>query len=160
MNIKSKPPKHYTASILIMTEEEPVKTLLLTHPKLNTWMCPGGHQESFENPLEAAIREAEEETGLDISAYFEAAIPLDDRAHLLPMPKYILEVQIAPHGDDEFHYHTDMVYSVRIPQKSLVHRRRESHELRWFTAEELDTLSIFKNLRLLLKKEMAGGGDE
>jgi 8-oxo-dGTP pyrophosphatase MutT (NUDIX family) len=156
MSHQLKPRKHYTASVLIINQEQPTKTLLMRHPKLDTWMCPGGHQESYENPLEAAIRETKEETGLDISKCFEPTVTLDERANLLPMPNYILEELIDTRGDEPSHYHTDIVYSVHVPEKELIHRQRESNELRWFTAAELDSLSIFDNLRILLKREMKG----
>jgi 8-oxo-dGTP pyrophosphatase MutT (NUDIX family) len=150
-------PKHYTASVLIVSQEPPFKTLLLRHPKLGTWMCPGGHQENYENSLEAPIRETKEETGLDISNCFEATIALDDRANLMPIPSYILEERIETHGDEPLHYHIDMVYSVQMPEKAPIDLQREPNELRWFTAAELDSLQLFDNLRILLKREMGGG---
>ena len=42
------------------------KTLLMYNQKLKKWLQPGGHIEGLETPMEACIREAKEETGIDI----------------------------------------------------------------------------------------------
>lgn len=43
------------------------KTVLLVYNlKLGKWVQPGGHIEGFELPIDAAIRETKEETGIDI----------------------------------------------------------------------------------------------
>src|SRR3989344_2869084 len=53
----------FTTSIYIVYEH---KVLLHKHKKLHIWLPPGGHIELDEDPNEAAIREAKEETGLDV----------------------------------------------------------------------------------------------
>jgi len=53
----------YTAEIFIVYQH---KVLIRLHDKYNLWTCPGGHVELDENPNEAAVREAKEETGLDV----------------------------------------------------------------------------------------------
>lgn len=42
------------------------KVLLMYNKKLNKWLQPGGHIESYETPIETAIRETFEETGINI----------------------------------------------------------------------------------------------
>jgi 8-oxo-dGTP pyrophosphatase MutT (NUDIX family) len=56
----------YTAEIFIVYHH---KVLIRLHDKYNLRTCPGGHIELDENPNEAAIREAKEETGLDVVLY-------------------------------------------------------------------------------------------
>lgn len=41
--------------------------LLRKHDKYKMWLPPGGHIELDEDPSEAAIREAKEEVGLDVT---------------------------------------------------------------------------------------------
>jgi 8-oxo-dGTP pyrophosphatase MutT (NUDIX family) len=42
------------------------RTALVWHPRLECWMPSGGHVERDESAAEAALREAREETGLEV----------------------------------------------------------------------------------------------
>lgn len=57
--------RHFTATALVIDEEQH-RALLLWHKRLKRWMPPGGHMEPNETPDETALREAKEETGLDV----------------------------------------------------------------------------------------------
>jgi len=57
--------KHFTATTYIIQDG---KVLLIPHSKLGKWLPPGGHVELNETPPECAIREALEETGLEIKS--------------------------------------------------------------------------------------------
>jgi 8-oxo-dGTP pyrophosphatase MutT (NUDIX family) len=62
--------KQFTASIFVINNfERNLKITLIHHKKFDRWMVPGGHIEPFENQVEAAIREAGEETGLSIKLF-------------------------------------------------------------------------------------------
>ncbi len=56
-------PVHVTASALIVGRRGVV---LHRHAVLGNWIPPGGHIDAGEAPWEAAVREAQEETGLDL----------------------------------------------------------------------------------------------
>ncbi|MFN0065671.1 MAG: NUDIX domain-containing protein [Chlamydiales bacterium] len=58
--------KEYTATIYILKEKQ---SLLIKHRKLNKWLPPGGHVDPGELLHEAALREAKEETGLDVELH-------------------------------------------------------------------------------------------
>lgn len=62
MNIE----KHFTVSIYIVHKE---KVLLHHHKKYNRILPLGGHIEKNELPEETCIREAKEESGLNITLY-------------------------------------------------------------------------------------------
>ena len=87
--------KHFTASVWIVSKGQPKKALLLHHRKFDKWMQPGGHIEKFENPVEAAIREVKEETGVDINFLADEINKLDEVGSLLPVPEYLQE-QVIP----------------------------------------------------------------
>jgi 8-oxo-dGTP pyrophosphatase MutT (NUDIX family) len=52
---------HITASGLAIQDG---KVLLIFHPYIKQWFQPGGHIDEGEAPIEAAIREVFEETGV------------------------------------------------------------------------------------------------
>lgn len=62
---QKKAQRQYCASSYVIDFENH-KTLLMYNKKLNKWLQPGGHIEGLETPMEACIREAKEETGIDI----------------------------------------------------------------------------------------------
>jgi len=147
--------KHHTAGVFILSDGTPGKVLLQLHKKLGKWMQQGGHIESWENPLEAAIREAKEEVGLDIAPYLPAPSRLDEVAEEIPLPGYILEEHIAAHGAEPDHYHIDANYVVRMPEQVCNPASGESRQLGWFSEDELDDLPMFDNSRIIIKRELA-----
>ncbi len=147
--------KHATVSVYILSDGQPRKALLLHHRKHSVWMPPGGHQETHENPLEAAIRETIEETGLDITPYLPKSRRASDHAQYLPAPQYVLESKIPAHGDEPEHYHIDFEYIITIPEQAVAHQPAESHDIGWFTLEELADLSTFEDIRTVLTEELA-----
>lgn len=48
------------------------KVLLMYNKKLHKWLQPGGHVKEDELPIDAAIREVKEETGIDIKIIGES----------------------------------------------------------------------------------------
>jgi len=155
MTTPAKAPKHYTASVVILTDTAPAKTLLIHHRKYDKWMPPGGHQDTHENPVEAAIRETLEETGLDVTAAIGALTPFDDGASHIPKPTYFLEESPIPaYGDEPEHTHLDQIYVVRIPEQAAAHNHTESHDIGWFTLEATEKLPTFDNVHQILRKEM------
>jgi 8-oxo-dGTP pyrophosphatase MutT (NUDIX family) len=151
---KPKPIKHYAASAIVLTDSLPTKALLVHHKKFDKWLQPGGHQEEDENSVEAAVREVMEETGIDLSMFINNSHPIDETASFIARPNYLLEELIPAHGKEPEHYHLDMTYVVRIPEQKIAHNKKEHHDARWFTLEEIESLSTFENLRVLLRQEM------
>jgi len=151
------PEKQNTSTVFVMSEEQPRRVLLLHHRAYDKWQPPGGHRESYENPMEAAVREVREEAGLDISDHIMPGRVLDDRAIALPLPRYLLEETIEATDDQPAHYHLDMVYVIAVPFQAVVNSDDEAHEIGWFTAEEIDDLDMFDNVRLTLKEIFVEG---
>ena len=115
------------------------RVLLHKHIKYNTWFPVGGHVEADEFPYEAALREVKEETGYDIKLIKTEVAPDFDPAPVLriPMPWCTLQV-----GRDEKFY--DFIFLAKITGGSLSPAEGESHDFRWFTAEELKTADEVK----------------
>jgi len=144
--------KHFTASVYIFSTEPVPRVLLLFHKKHQKWMQPGGHVELFENPVETAIREVREETGIDIEAYLLPARQLPDNVLELQAPASMQQQPIPPHGEDPAHYHLDLGYIVKVPHRLPDPGTDESVRVNWFTLEQLDKLDMFDNVRNLLKE--------
>src|ERR1700722_20965228 len=120
----------FTVSIYIVFEN---KVLLHVHKKLGLWLPPGGHIELDEDPNQAALREAKEESALDVELVGEGRrydTPFDSQ-DLIP-PRFL-----SKHFYDKTHthQHVDLVYFARS-QDGDAHGE-EGGEVKWFTREEL-----------------------
>lgn len=144
--------KHLTASVWIVSKTSPKKTLLLFHKKLNKWVQPGGHVDFGENPVQAAVRETHEETGIDVSPLLEKIIPIDKQNRFLPIPEFFLEENIVPYKDQPAHVHLDVMYVVAVDEQAITLQERESNDGKWFTLEEALQVPIHKDTEIILSK--------
>ncbi len=147
--------KQFTASVWLLSQGSPKKVLLIHHKKLGTWMQPGGHIEPDENPIQGAVREVREETGIDISELLTVGDRVDEYAFLMPSPKFIMEQSIPAHGEQPDHFHIDLEYVVEVPEQVVQHQLAESHDIGWFTFEEMQSLHTFKNTQEIVSRLLA-----
>lgn len=122
----------FTASVYIVHGG---KILLHKHKVLGIWLPPGGHIELDEDPNEAAIREAKEETGLDVELVGKRTVydtPFG-ASDLIP-PRFLNR-----HFYDakRTHEHVDMAFFGRSASDAA-RPEVEGGEIRWFTKEELE----------------------
>jgi len=81
---RDEPSAHFTASAFVI-DEVCARTCLVEHAKLGRLLQPGGHVEPGDGSLEAAaIREAREETALDVDLHPTAPRPFDVDVHEIP----------------------------------------------------------------------------
>ena len=144
--------KHFTASVWITTNTTPKKILLIHHKKLNRWLQPGGHIEPFENPVDAAIREVKEETGIDVSFLSKGIVVIDPEGTFLPRPEFIMEQTIPAYGKQPLHYHLDINYVVEVPEQEIKRSINESHNIGWFIKKEALKLNIHRDTRVIIQK--------
>ena len=99
--------RHFTVTTFVSMHGA---TLLHWHRKVGLWLPPGGHIEPDEDPIEAARREALEETGMivQILPTTEAFAYADPPQ--LPPPVTIMEEPIGSSGDEPSHHHIDLIY--------------------------------------------------
>ena len=88
------------------------RTLLLWHAKMGMWLAPGGHVEPNEDPVQAALREAVEESGLEVQVIAPPDLLVVDRPEVKPPPVVIL-IENIEREDQPFHQHIDHVYFTR-----------------------------------------------
>ncbi len=123
----------FTASVYIVHEG---KILLHLHRKLHRWLQPGGHIELDEDPNQAAIREAKEETGFDVELVGHPRLPeLKGHPTDLVPPRFLNR-----HPFSETHEHIDCSYFGRVIGGTL--QPEDGVEMRWFTKEEIERNGI------------------
>jgi 8-oxo-dGTP pyrophosphatase MutT (NUDIX family) len=135
-------PAHFTGSALVVSGDGQ-KALLHHHRKLHRWLQFGGHCDGDEDVLRVARREAQEESGIEglISA---STRPFDLDIHEIPA-----------HGNEPTHDHYDVRYVFIAPEGAEGAVSSESHELRWFTPQEMLALPLDDGLKRLVSKWQA-----
>jgi len=136
-------PAHFTASAVVV-DASGTRVCLILHGKLHRWLQPGGHVEPQDGgDLEkAALREAREETGLDVELHPDAPRPFDVDAHVIPAK-----------GDEPRHTHLDVRYClVAKNPDALKHDPNESGGAKWLSLDQAVKLADEPALRRLLEK--------
>lgn len=105
------------------------KVLLLYRRDEQHWEVPGGKVEEEESPTQAAVREAEEEIGVDIA---------------LEKPFYTGEFQ---HDGKMFLWNG---YLAEIESGEPELQEDKFGELGWFEGSELDGMKLAPNLEMIL----------
>ena len=122
----------FTATIFVVHNG---KILLVHHRNLNKWLPLGGHIELDEDPETAALREAKEESGLDVELLGERPPTTELGTRALIAPRF-LDI----HRISATHEHIGMMYWARPKHGALTLSPSEHHDIRWCSAEELNTL--------------------
>ncbi len=111
------------------------RVLLRKHDKYKTWLGVGGHIKPNEDKIEAVIRVAKEETGLDVVIMGEVTKEFnnDNYRELLP-PRFM-----NWRRTNEAHEHITHVYFARLSSDKIKNSGSDvSEEYKWFTREELN----------------------
>ena len=124
----------FTVAIFVVHDG---KVLIIHHRKLDKWLPLGGHIELDEDPEQAALREAKEESGLDVELLGERPPTTSPGTRALIAPRF-LDI----HRISDTHEHIGMIYwarpkSIGPPANCAV---AEHHDIRWCSAADLDTL--------------------
>ncbi|MGH3834236.1 MAG: NUDIX hydrolase [Pseudonocardiaceae bacterium] len=145
--------KHATASTFVFCEfDEGWRLGLIEHPRLRRRMVVGGHVEADETQAEAAVREATEESGLQVRllACPSPTLPVGSPHPPVPQPWWITEMLVpADNHLEEPHVHVDHQY-VAIAD-SPVPVSESVHPFGWYGVDELDGLPMFPDTVLLAK---------
>jgi ADP-ribose pyrophosphatase YjhB (NUDIX family) len=116
---------HVTASAVVVDDPDHVRHVVLhKHKRLGLWLQPGGHIEPGETIATAALREAREETGLDVS-------------HLNIKRFFHCDVHPGPRG----HTHLDVRYVLVAPFVTPTPPMGESQDVRWFTLADAESIA-------------------
>ena len=123
----------FTVAIFVVQAE---KILLIHHRKLNKWLPLGGHIELDEDPEQAALREAKEESGFDVELLGERPLTTSPGTRALIAPRF-LDI----HRINDTHEHIGMIYWARPKGGEVTLATEEHHDIRWCSRADLETLS-------------------
>lgn len=115
-------PVHVTASAVVVG---PRGALLHLHKRLGLWLQVGGHVDDGEPLPAAALREAEEETGLALAHPADAA----------------RVVSVDVHAGGRGHTHLDVRYLLLAGDEDPRPAPGESQDVRWFGWDEAVALA-------------------
>jgi 8-oxo-dGTP pyrophosphatase MutT (NUDIX family) len=136
---RDQPEAHFTASAIVV-DEAGERTLFVRHRKSGNWFQPGGHFEPRDaTAADAALREAREETGLDVALARPGLLDVD--VHWVPW--------------DE-HYHLDLRFHL-VASGELAPDEAEVHAAEWLTWDEAFARIEEPALRRALLKTADGG---
>ena len=142
-------PGHITGAAWILSSDRR-RCLLTHHRKLDRWLQLGGHADGQTHVEEVALREAREEsgmTGFDFVPIAGALLPLDVDVHEIPA-RFDASGQII----EDAHEHHDVRFLLMAHAGQSIATSDESHEIAWFTTEEVLRLTDEESvLRMLYK---------
>jgi 8-oxo-dGTP pyrophosphatase MutT (NUDIX family) len=131
--MKTMPHFHPTldwAAVVLIAHEG--RVLFAHHRGMNRWVPVGGHIEPGEDPEAAALREAREETGLDVELVGSPALADEPGYRAMRRPEFVDVHQV--NGE---HWHLGLVYFARVKGGELRLAPDEHHDIRWFAETEL-----------------------
>ena len=114
------------------------RVLVIEHRRLKTWLPIGGELEAGETPLEAAVRELREETGIVVEL-----APL--AGALDGVPPGLIGYEEHQAGSKGLHM--NFVFVARVPADADVTPNDEFGAWRWVDRAELDRLESPLNVR-------------
>jgi 8-oxo-dGTP pyrophosphatase MutT (NUDIX family) len=104
-------------------------------PGYGKWVFPGGYVDRGEALDAAALREAREESGLEVELIGERPPTTGSGTRALIAPRF-LDI----HKITDTHEHIGMIYWARPKNGSLTLSPTEHHDIRWCSVADLEKL--------------------
>jgi 8-oxo-dGTP pyrophosphatase MutT (NUDIX family) len=136
----------FTVAVMIVHKN---KVLLRMHDKYSVWLTPGGHIELDEDPIEAVIREAKEESGLDITLWAgNKRLEMNSERGLELIPP----VGLNRHHTSPEHEHVNLMYIATSDTDELKPVETEQQDgLKWCTKEDLEKMDLKEDIKFYAK---------
>ncbi len=135
-----------TVSAWIFSDSHPRKVLLVWHEKFQVWIQPGGHIEPFEHVWQAVIREALEETGLELDSSGKVQAGVKETWEI-PVPDFIQLQAIPAHKNDPQHYHVDHQYIFSVPEQPVRSESGDPEKIQWFPREAVQEMNLYEDTK-------------
>ena len=123
----------FTVAIFVVHDG---KILVIHHRKLDKWLPLGGHIELEEDPEQAALREALEESGLEVELLGERPPTTSPGTRALIAPRF-LDI----HRINSMHEHIGMIYWARPKSGRVALAAEEHRDIRWCSLADLESLT-------------------
>ena len=134
---------HFTASAFVVNKDR-TKMVVVYHIINDGWAYPGGHADGIDDLLSVAVREVEEETGLEAKV-------LDENIFAINSNPVIGHVKRGKYVSS--HIHFDCVYIMKADDTiPLVYREDESKGGKWVDFEDAYDESFCDFIRPVHKK--------
>lgn len=130
---------HITGSAWVL-DQNGTRVLLTHHRKLDKWLQLGGHADGDSDVLRVALREAQEESGIDAIEPVHTAI-FDVDVHPIPARDRTPE-----------HLHYDIRFLLRVTRDVPFQVSAESHDLAWVAPDEISELDTDGSVRRMARK--------
>lgn len=125
--------RHFTATGFVVLED---RVLLHWHRKNRLWLPFGGHIEPGEDPVQAVLREIEEECGLQTEVLYSGE-GFGIRNLPVVAPPVVILVEPTTDGVTE-HEHIDLIYFCRPVAGDCVPATDADPTIRWVAEQELE----------------------
>lgn len=137
---------HFTASPWIINEDA-TKVLMVYHHIYDSWSWCGGHLDGDFDPLDTAVREGKEETGLtQLRPLFDQPLALD----VLAVPPHVRRGVFV-----SSHIHLNITYlCVGEESEPLIIKPDENSGVRWIPVSEVLTIVQEKDMKPVYAKLM------
>ena len=134
---------HFTSSAFVVNKDR-TKMVVVYHIINDGWAYPGGHADGIDDLLSVAVREVEEETGLEAKV-------LDENIFAINSNPVIGHVKRGKYVSS--HIHFDCVYIMEADDTiPLVYREDESKGVKWVDFEDAYDESFCDFIRPVHKK--------
>ncbi len=100
------------------------RVLLTHHRKLGRWLQLGGHSDGDPDVLQVALREAREESSLQVRPVHDEVFDLDIH-------------EIPARGPEPAHHHYDVRFALQVEGSESFAVSSESHDLAWVPIHSL-----------------------
>ena len=130
---------HITASALVVNADK-TKTLMTHHHKLNKWLQLGGHSDGDPDPLNVALREVKEESGLK---------------NVVPLSEKIFDVdvhEIPERKNEPAHVHYDIRFLFQAHDGDSLTISNESKDLAWIPLHSMDQYTAEESILRMIRK--------
>ena len=119
-------PMHVTGSAWVVNPSRS-RVFMVHHGKLHEWFQPGGHADGDPDVLRVALKEASEESGVDLS-------------HIRLLSDQVFDVDIHQVPTTEAapgHGHVDIRFLIEIDDSLPIPGSHESHEVSWIDLRDV-----------------------